>query len=113
LACIGRGFSLEFARPRYGRGAVGTLRCGDSGGLYSDGCGLLWLRWFRDPHRPERSRRDHGISPVIAYRRLDDVITVLADEAPDPHQALALWEQMSVRSLSGLSSLSVRRRGGA
>ena len=110
MACIGRGFSLEFARPRYGRGAVGTLRCG---GLYSDGCGLLWLRWFRDPHRPGRSGRDHAISPAIAYRRLDDVITVLADEAPDPHQALALREQMSVRSLSGLSSLSVRRRRGA
>ena len=74
---------------------------------------VLWLRWFRDPHRPGRSGRDHGISPAIAYRRLDDVITVLADEAPDPHQALALREQMSVRSLSGLSSLSVRRRGGA
>ena len=46
-------------------------------------------------------------------RLLDDVITVLADEAPGLHQALALREQMSVRSLSGLSSLSVRRRGGA
>ena len=103
MACIGRGFSLEFARPRYGRGAVGTLR---RGGLYSDGCGLLQLRWFRDPHRPGRSGRDHGISPAIAYRCLND-------EAPDPHQALALREQMSVRSLPGLSSLSVRRRGGA
>ena len=46
-------------------------------------------------------------------RLLDDVITVLADEAPGLHQALALRERMSVRSLSGLSSLSVRRRGGA
>ena len=52
-------------------------------------------------HRPGRSGRDHGISPAIAYRRLDDVITVLADEAPDPHQALALREQMSVRSFIG------------
>jgi hypothetical protein len=98
LACIGRGFSLEFARPRYGRGAAGTLRCG---GLYSDGCGLLRLRWFRDPRRPGRSGRDHGISPAIAYRCLDDVITVLADEAPGMHQALALREQMSVRSFIG------------
>jgi hypothetical protein len=98
LACTGRGFSLEFARPGYGRGAVGTLRCG---GLYSDGCGLLWLRWFRDPHRPGRSGRDHGISAAIAYRCPDDVITVLADEAPGLHQALALREQMSVRSLIG------------
>jgi len=49
----------------------------------------------------------------IAYRCLDDVITVLAEEAPGMHQALALREQMSIRSLSGLSSLSVRRRGGA
>ena len=63
--------------------------------------------------REMRSGRDHGISPAIADRRLDDVITVLADEAPGPHQALALREQMSVRSLPGLSSLSVRRRGGA
>ena len=96
MACIGRGFSLEFARPRHGRGAVGTLRCG---GLYPDGCGLLWPRWFRDPHHPGRSGRDHGISAAIAYRRLDDVITVLADEAPGLHQALALREQMSVRSV--------------
>ena len=44
-------------------------------------------------------------------RLLDDVITVLADEAPGLHQALALRERMSVRSLIGLSSLSVRRRG--
>ena len=110
MACIGRGFSLEFARPRYGRGAVGTLR---RGGLYSDGCGLLQLRWFRDPHRSGRSGRDHGISAAIAYRCPDDVITVLADEAPGLHQALALREQMSVRSLPGLSSLSARRPGGA
>jgi hypothetical protein len=82
LACSGRGFSLEFARPGYGRGAGRALRCG---GLYSDGCGLLWLR-FRDPHRPGGSGRDHGISAAIAYRFPDDVITVLADEAPGLHQ---------------------------
>jgi len=34
-------------------------------------------------------------------RLLDDVITVLADEAPGLHQALALRVRMSVRSFIG------------
>jgi response regulator of citrate/malate metabolism len=32
--------------------------------------------------------RDHGVSRATAYRYLDEVVTVLADQAPDLRQAL-------------------------
>jgi hypothetical protein len=34
------------------------------------------------PHRPDALARDHGISRATAYRYLDEVITVLAEQAP-------------------------------
>jgi predicted alpha-1,6-mannanase (GH76 family) len=40
------------------------------------------------PHCPDALARDHGISRTTAYRYLDEVITVLADEAPDLREAL-------------------------
>ena len=40
------------------------------------------------PNHPERLGRDHQLSRATAYRYLDEVITVLADQAPDLHQAL-------------------------
>jgi DDE superfamily endonuclease len=46
------------------------------------------LRWFRDRTAPEALARDHGISRATAYRYLDEVIAVLADQAPDLGQAL-------------------------
>ena len=46
------------------------------------------LRWFRDRTSPDALARDHGISRVTAYRYLDEVIVVLADEAPDLREAL-------------------------
>ena len=49
---------------------------------------VLGLRWFRDRTSPDALARDHAISRATAYRYLDEVITVLADEAPDLHQAL-------------------------
>ena len=46
------------------------------------------LRWFRDRTTPDALARDHGISRATAYRYLDEVIAVLAGEAPDLSQAL-------------------------
>jgi hypothetical protein len=49
---------------------------------------LLGLRWYRERTSPDALARDHGISRATAYRYLDEVITVLAAQAPDLHQAL-------------------------
>ena len=46
------------------------------------------MRWFRDRVSPDALARDHGISRATAYRYLDEVIAVLADQAPDLRQAL-------------------------
>jgi hypothetical protein len=46
------------------------------------------LRWFRDRTTAGALARDHGISGATAYRYLDEVITVLAGQAPDLHEAL-------------------------
>jgi hypothetical protein len=40
------------------------------------------------PHQPDALARDHGISRATGYRYVDEVIAVLADQAPDLHQAL-------------------------
>ena len=49
---------------------------------------VLGLRWFRDRTAAEALARDHGISRATAYRYLDEVIIVLAQEAPDLREAL-------------------------
>jgi hypothetical protein len=49
---------------------------------------VLGLRWFRDRTDPTALGRDHRISRATAYRYLDEVIDVLAAQAPDLHQAL-------------------------
>ena len=49
---------------------------------------VLGLRWFRDRTAPDALARDHGISRATAYRYLDEVIAVLAAQAPDLRQAL-------------------------
>ena len=49
---------------------------------------VLALRWFRDRTCPGALARDHGISRATAYRYVDEVIEVLADQAPDLRQAL-------------------------
>ncbi len=49
---------------------------------------VLGLRWFRDRTTAEALARDHGISRATAYRYLDKVITVLAGQAPELHEAL-------------------------
>jgi DDE superfamily endonuclease len=49
---------------------------------------VLGLRWFRDRTAPDALARDHGVSRATAYRYLDEVIAVLADEAPELREAL-------------------------
>ncbi|HLI38695.1 MAG TPA: transposase family protein [Streptosporangiaceae bacterium] len=50
---------------------------------------VLGLRWFRDRTAPDAPARDHGISRATACRYVDEVIAVLADEAPELREALA------------------------
>ena len=49
---------------------------------------VLGLRWFRDRTSPDALARDHGISRATAYRYVDEVIGVLAREAPQLAEAL-------------------------
>jgi hypothetical protein len=49
---------------------------------------VLGLRWFRQNADITALARDHGISRATGYRYLDEVITVLAEQAPDLHDAL-------------------------
>jgi DDE superfamily endonuclease len=52
------------------------------------GQAVLGLRWFRGRVTPGALARDHGISRATAYRYVDEVIAVLAEQAPGLHQAL-------------------------
>jgi hypothetical protein len=49
---------------------------------------VLGLRWFRQHADVTALAHDHGISRATGYRYLDEVITVLAQQAPDLHDAL-------------------------
>jgi hypothetical protein len=49
---------------------------------------VLGLRWFRDRTTADALARDHGISRATACRYLDEVIAVLAAEAPELREAL-------------------------
>jgi hypothetical protein len=49
---------------------------------------VLGLRWFRQDTDVTALARDHGISRATSYRYLNEVITVLAEQAPDLHDAL-------------------------
>jgi hypothetical protein len=49
---------------------------------------VLGLRWFRQNADVTTLARDHGISRATGYRYLDEVITVLAQQAPDLHDTL-------------------------
>ena len=46
------------------------------------------LRWLRDRTTCDALARDHGISRATAYRYVDEVIAVLAAQAPGLHEAL-------------------------
>lgn len=43
---------------------------------------VVGLRWFRDCAAPDALARDRGISWATACRYIDEVITVLAEQAP-------------------------------
>jgi hypothetical protein len=64
---------------------------------------VLGLRWFRQNADVTALGRDHGISRATAYRYLDEVVTVLAEQAPDLHNALhrATTEGMAYVILDG------------
>ncbi len=49
---------------------------------------VLGLRWFRDRTSPDALARDHGISRATACRYRDEVVAVLAQEAPELSEAL-------------------------
>ena len=49
---------------------------------------VLGVRWFRGRATPDALARDHGVSRATAYRYRDQIIDVLAEQAPDLHQAL-------------------------
>jgi hypothetical protein len=49
---------------------------------------VLALRWFRQDADITAWGRDHGTSRATAYRYVDEVIDVLAAQAPDLHEAL-------------------------
>ena len=50
---------------------------------------VLGLRWFRDRTAIGALARDHGLSRATGYRYVDEVIGVLAAEAPELPEALA------------------------
>ena len=49
---------------------------------------VMGLRWFRGHTDITALGRDHGVSRATAYRYLDEVIEVLAAQAPGLHEAL-------------------------
>ena len=49
---------------------------------------MTGLRWFRDRTTADALARDHGVSRATAYRYLDEVILVLAQQAPDLRRML-------------------------
>jgi hypothetical protein len=49
---------------------------------------VLGVRWFRQHADITALARDHGISRATGYRYVEEVVTVLAAQAPDLHEAL-------------------------
>jgi hypothetical protein len=49
---------------------------------------VMGLRWFRDRTTADALARDHGVSRATVYRYLDEVIIVLAEQAPDLRRTL-------------------------
>lgn len=49
---------------------------------------VMVLRWFRGERDITKLGRDHKISRATAYRYVDEVVGVLAAQAPDLHQVL-------------------------
>jgi hypothetical protein len=84
---VSRELALQVSRLlRAERRRRGTRRC--SRALTCFRQAVLGLRWFRQNADITALGRDHGISRATAYRYVDEVIGVLADQAPDLHEAL-------------------------
>ena len=49
---------------------------------------VMFLRWMIDAAKPVRLAADNAIGGSTAYRYLDEALSVVADQAPDLHQAL-------------------------
>lgn len=60
---------------------------------------ILVLRYFRDRTDPERLGVDNNIPRATAYRYIDEATAVLADQAPDLHQALQRAEDEELEHL--------------
>jgi hypothetical protein len=73
---------------------------------------VLGVRWFRQNVDVTALTLDHGVSRATGYRYLDEIITVLAEQAPDLHSALrrAKNEGMTYVILDG-KIFSADRRG--
>lgn len=57
---------------------------------------MLGLRWFRQDVDIRALGRDHGVSRATAYRYVDEVIEVLAAQAPDLHEALQYTQEQGM-----------------
>lgn len=77
--CLGRLLQAE-RRERGTRRRSRVLACFQQA--------VLGLRWFRENRDIPALARDHGISRATGYRCLDEVVGVLAAQAPDLHEAL-------------------------
>jgi hypothetical protein len=69
------------------------------------------VRWFRQNIDLLALARDHGISRATGYRYLDEVMTVLAEQAPDLHDALRRANNEGAASLilDGTTSVKASR----
>jgi hypothetical protein len=68
------------------RREIGTRKGTRKLGCYSQA--LFGLAWFRDKGDTPRLGAGFGLAQSTAYRYLDEVINVLAAQAPGLHQAL-------------------------
>jgi hypothetical protein len=68
--------------------------------LTCHGQAVLGLRWFRDRTAIGALARDHGLSRATGYRYVDEVIEVLAAEAPELPDALARASRTKLGSIA-------------
>ncbi|GAA1712384.1 hypothetical protein GCM10009680_61720 [Streptomyces yatensis] len=77
-----RELAQHLGRPLYAERRARGTRTG-SRALTCYGQAALGLRWLRQNTDVDALARDHGISRATGYRYLDEIVTVLADQAPD------------------------------
>lgn len=87
------------------RGDVAASRTTPTGHPHRNACtdlllaGCVGAALVSRPHRCRELGRDHRISRATAYRYLDEVIAVLADQAPDLHHALRQAHEQNMTHL--------------